>query len=64
MFDTRVSHSVMASALAAVSKYYIPDKDSGVNVGRHSGIRIDSSPESNELPLEVCNLLDFVKSNI
>ena len=31
----RVFHAVMTSAIAAVSKYHIPDKDSSVNVGRH-----------------------------
>ena len=35
MFETGVSHAMMASAIAAVSKYHIPDKDSGVNVGRY-----------------------------
>ena len=35
MFETRVSHAGMASEIAAVSKYHIPDKDCSVNVGRH-----------------------------
>ena len=34
-FESGVSHAVMASAITTVSKYHIPDKDSGVNVGRH-----------------------------
>ena len=34
-YVTGVSHAVMTSAIAAVSKYHIPDKDSSVNVGRH-----------------------------
>ena len=32
MFETGVSHAVMASAIAVVSKYHIPKKDSGANV--------------------------------
>ena len=35
VYNTRVSHAMTASAIAAISKYHIPDKDSGVNVGRH-----------------------------
>ena len=35
MFETIVSHAVIASPIATVSKYHIPDKDSGVNIGRH-----------------------------
>ena len=34
MFKTGVSHAVMASAIAAASKYHISNKDSGVKVGR------------------------------
>ena len=34
MYVTRVSHAIMISAIAALSKYHIPDKDYGVNVGR------------------------------
>ena len=35
MKNTIVSHAVMASAIAAVSKYHISDNDFGVNIGRH-----------------------------
>ena len=35
MFKSRVPHALMASAIAAVSKYHIPDRDSGVTIGRH-----------------------------
>ena len=35
MLQSGVSHTVMASAIVAVIKYHIPDRDSGVNIGRH-----------------------------
>ena len=35
IFETGIFSAMIASAIAAVSKYYIPDKDSGVNVGRY-----------------------------
>ena len=35
MFETGVSHAMIVSAIAAVRKYQILDKDSGVNIGRH-----------------------------
>ena len=35
MYDTGISHANVASAIAVVSKYHIPNKDSGVNVGRY-----------------------------
>ena len=35
----------MASAIAAVSKYHIPNKDSGVNVGRHLLVTTELYPD-------------------
>ena len=35
VFESRASHAVMTSTIAAVSKYHIPDKVLIVNVGRH-----------------------------
>ena len=35
MFKSRVSHAVMAAAIAAIRKYHILDQDSGLNLRRH-----------------------------
>ena len=36
LFKIGVSYVVMASAIATISKYHITDRDSSINVGRHT----------------------------
>ena len=35
LYNSRVLYAVMAYTIAAVSKYHITDRDSGINMGRH-----------------------------